>query len=77
MSSEELSKCYNRALFLLGRRAYSSHKLREKLKKDFTPESIERCIQQLVQKKYIDDDAYLEKQMAEGKACWARGPLLN
>lgn len=72
MSSEiikdhDLQRCYQRALFHLGRRALSSYKLKEKLSKHFSATAIDHCIEQLFKKKYLDDQEYLLKKWENGK----------
>lgn len=67
IKEDNLERCYSRALFHLGRRALSSHKLKEKLSKYFTDQNVEQTIQQLVEKKYLDDQDYLQKKWDSGK----------
>lgn len=60
-------RCYKRAIFHLGRRALSSFKLKEKLSTYFTEEVIDRCLQELTDRKYLDDQDYLQKRWQSGK----------
>lgn len=66
-SETNLEQCYRRALFHLGRRALSSYKLKEKLAKYFCEQTIDHCIAQLLEKKYLDDKDYIQKKWESGK----------
>lgn len=67
MNNDTYQECYNRALFLLGRRAYSSHKLRQKLLQTYDAEIVNQCIRSLIEKKYLDDEIYLENRWKQNK----------
>ncbi len=66
-SENEFECCYKRAIFHLGRRALSSHKLKEKLSPHFSAQTIELCIEKLKEKKYLDDQDYLQKKWQSKK----------
>ena len=59
--------CYSMALRLLGRRAYSSHRLKEKLLTYFAEQDVDTCIEKLKEKKYLDDVSYLHFQWEKGQ----------
>lgn len=67
MTQDEFQQCYNRALFLLGRRAYSSHKLSKKLSECFSQSIVTHCINALLEKRYLDDESFLENRWRQNK----------
>jgi SOS response regulatory protein OraA/RecX len=58
MENENL--CYNKAITLLARKAYSIAKLREKLSKtfEFSQEQVDLTITKLIDQKYLNDKEY-------------------
>ena len=54
-------RAYNKAIYFLGFRDYSTKDLRDKLKLTFPPENIDKAIEKLEKFKLIDDNKFAEK----------------
>jgi regulatory protein len=58
-----MDKCTSRALYLIGARAYTEHKLREKLGENYPPETIDKTIDWLTEREFLDDKKYAENRL--------------
>ena len=67
MNQSENDRCYQKALSHLARRALSSYNLRKKLKENFSDEAIEHSLTKLIEKKYLDDQQYLQRKWDSAK----------
>lgn len=77
MSSSESSidpRIYNSALKLLGRRAHGAEELRRKLLQKGDPEAVDKVINELLRKRYLDDRefAYLRARSLCLNRNWGR-----
>jgi regulatory protein len=59
-----MDKCTSRALYLIGARAYTERKLREKLLKNYPTETVEKAILWLSEREFLDDKKYAENRIA-------------
>jgi regulatory protein len=57
-----MDKCTSRALYLLGARAYTEQKLREKLCKNYPPETVDKAVLWLLEREFLDDRKYAENR---------------
>jgi regulatory protein len=58
-----MDKCTSRALYLLGARAYTEQKIREKLSKNYPPETVEKAVLWLTEREFLDDRKYAENRV--------------
>jgi regulatory protein len=58
-----MDKCTSRALYLLGARAYTEHKLREKLGGNYPPETVDKAVLWLTERQFLDDRKYAENRL--------------
>ncbi len=63
---EEFKKAYNYCIYILSKRDYSTHKIRQKLKeRKHTPELIETIIEDLVEKNYLREEEYKRQRIKQ------------
>lgn len=62
--TKQKKRAYNSSIWLLAKRDYSRFKLENKLKeKKFSPEVISETIQLLLEKKFLQEDLYIEARI--------------
>jgi regulatory protein len=60
MDKREYEKSKSRAMFLLTARPYSEHQIREKLSKNYAPETVDETIIWLLEREFLDDRKFAE-----------------
>lgn len=63
---DEFKKAYNYCIYILSKRDYSTHKIRQKLKdRKHNPETIETVIDDLVEKNYLREEEYKKQRIKQ------------